>query len=505
MRLNKFLVFLGIGFEKIANRERIRLDIDKNKSPKKNIFYLFSYKNIIFTYIGFFAIVINLNFLIKYLSSKTNTVTPPFWPISVFYPILPSINAIFLSILSILIFYLFIRFFKQKILYVIIAAICLILISNVLHGTTVGLNTPVLGEETFTIFNNKKIIINNWSGINYTFPNYVNDSGQQVYHSAMKVSDPILHLKSFNTNHKQLLMHERTHPPGYALVIYFLLQITKNSAIISILILIISVALSAIFLNGIISYYWKEKNFSLYLTLLFFLLPSVAIYYCATVDAIVCTLFLGIIYFFIYPQRLISVVGSSILLFLCSSISFIAPFFCIGTIFFISIVKKSLLKKFFLILIILIINCFIVKIALNFDYFLAFKTASAIEYPKGSMLINDPWNYVYTRIEVILELLLFYGPLMIFLTVLGIKEIFKKKIEYLIPFILSAILIVIAIFISMMRTGESARIALFLYPILLLLAGIYIKNNLTISEKKIILYALYLQTIGMQLFACYIW
>lgn len=66
----------------------------------------------------------------------------------------------------------------------------------------------------------------------------------------------------------------------------------------------------------------------------------------------------------------------------------------------------------------------------GYDAWHAFRAASLYENPNGFMLFVDPWNYLFTRIEDVAELIFFFGP---FLSYLLIKGSAKLRLGQRIP------------------------------------------------------------------------
>jgi hypothetical protein len=141
---------------------------------------------------------------------------------------------------------------------------------------------------------------------------------------------------------------------------------------------------------------------------------------------------------------------------------------------------------------------------INYNYIEGFLTASKIENPDGFRLFSEPISYLFTRLENISEMLLFYGPLLTIATYRGIKYNFQNR---LIQLSLISIATLLTFFLTgVARTGETARCCLFMYPLILLPVADYINlDKFGIHEVRQIIVILYLQTIFMQIYAFYAW
>jgi hypothetical protein len=134
----------------------------------------------------------------------------------------------------------------------------------------------------------------------------------------------------------------------------------------------------------------------------------------------------------------------------------------------------------------------------------SFRAASAFENADGFMLFVDPWNYLFTRIEDVAEIVFFFGP---FLSVLFIRAAREIRLRPLDVLTVLGCLTVLAMYVSgAWRTGETARACVFIYPFLLFPVARYLQRNDAGPNERLQLATLVFgQSLAMQLFGNYFW
>ena len=120
------------------------------------------------------------------------------------------------------------------------------------------------------------------------------------------------------------------------------------------------------------------------------------------------------------------------------------------------------------------------------------------------MLLTDPWNYIFTRLEDLAELAFFFGP---FLSVLFVRSLRDSRLRPLDVLTMVGCLTMLAMFISgAWRTGETARACIFIYPFLLFPIARYLeRENAGPGERMQLASLVFLQSVGMQVFGNYFW
>ena len=154
----------------------------------------------------------------------------------------------------------------------------------------------------------------------------------------------------------------------------------------------------------------------------------------------------------------------------------------------------------------------LLSIVLGFNYVNAFLFASASENSTGFMLFADPLFYIQTRIRNILDILIFFGPVLTVLCYRGFKLLREKaktdsgaQQKYLL--VLSALLALSILFLAgTPHHGETARICMFLLPFLLIPVISYLKDeNYSRNEMVKLIIIVFAQSVLMQLIGTYVW
>lgn len=138
----------------------------------------------------------------------------------------------------------------------------------------------------------------------------------------------------------------------------------------------------------------------------------------------------------------------------------------------------------------------------GYNALLAFRAASLYENPHGFMLLVDPINYLFTRIENVAEILVFLGPFLLVLLIRGLKNF---RFEPLMVLTLLGCATLLAMFLTgAWRTGETARACAFIYPYLLFPVGRYLEQQKTGASERLQLAVLVFgQSVAMQTFGHY--
>lgn len=457
-----------------------------NKDFLKNIDRLFSTrifhaKDILVISFSFAALVIFSNIVVKLIRRIVEFDCPNYWPISVITPRIPGWKELLVAISSLFLFHFTIRYLlrlKYNIYSVILVGIILVLATNMIQGWEDGFISPIAR-----------------GGI----------GGHEYFHDAKKIKDPSHFIIHFEQVQSVLQTHSRTHPPGVVLTIYLLLKIFEDPGFISVVIAVVSVFLSTFFLHGVLSTEFAGHDHSGYMSFLFILIPSVQIYYAASIDALVASFLLGVLYFFIHPRASISIIGAVLLLFCASFLTF-GFVFILPVIFGFEIVRKGHIWKSCLILLGLTLIYIIICAVFNFNYINSFIIASTLENPLGFRLFIEPISYIFSRLEGIFEITLFFGPFLCVVMLRGLR-IMKNTHSHLGTMTWLAIATLLAMFITgAFHTGETSRICLFIYPYMIFPIASYLSYiKISIKEKNTLLSLVFIQTVFMQLFGDYSW
>lgn len=402
---------------------------------------------------------------------------PRYWPVSIFMPrhswtweFLPAFAA-YASALGM------IRNLKknpQGILWLFFSGLFLMFLSNAAQGFGAVLTQPIAGS---------------WN---------------QYYHDALRITHAFDFISHFNLDQQGLLTHSRTHPPGAVLLVYGLLKIIPQPWFVAVSFASLGTAFSVFFLSRILKREF-DAELSVYGVFLFLVLPSVQIYYLASLDAVIAGLSLGAVFFFITPRRDVSFAGTFVCLFFVSFLTF-------GFLFFLPVfagwewLKKRSLRKAAALTAGLCAAYGGLYFFTGFNYFKAFQTASLLENPNGFRLLSEPVNYLLTRFACIFEILLFSGPLFILAAAEGFLSFSKRPSDLMKLSLLALGSLAAMLFLGVYETGETARVCLYFYPFLLFPVLKLMQNRSSWASVRFKLAGMvFFQTLVMQLVGNYFW
>ena len=209
------------------------------------------------------------------------------------------------------------------------------------------------------------------------------------------------------------------------------------------------------------------------------------------------------LYLFCFGKGYKAVAGASLLLCASFTLTFVSLFILPVLVGFDLIVRRSVRRSALVIGVLVLFHLALYSL-LGYDAFHSFRAASAFENSNGFMLFLDPWNYLFTRLEDISEIIFFFGPFLAVLFYRALKDIRLRPLDVL---TVLGCLTVLGMFVSgAWRTGETARACVFIYPYLLFPIGRYLENTGTGASERLQLASLvFLQAIGMQMFGNYFW
>jgi hypothetical protein len=366
-------------------------------------------------------------------------------------------------------------------------------------------------------------LVQGWSvGIEETIGSF-----SEIYWDLSKVLNPLAFISNYNTLQAGLSLHAQTQPPGAVLTIYFLNLLFQSPALIAIGFGVIAGVLSAFFINGIYTRLFG-KDAAKYGVFLYLLLPAIQVYYLANIYAIVATLAAGALYFYLHPNRIVGLVGTAITLFLGTFISFLFVYvplllllFELFTAFsstprsgaidrtrrFVASVSKL---AFACLAVVLLYG--LLYFGLGFNYIEAFLYASSLENPGGFMLLASPTQYIATRSQDILDIVVFFGPVLSVLCYRGLKRMKDASSMELgssqaYNLVLASLVALLLLFLTgAPKKGETARICMFVLPFLLIPVLYYLDGaQFTKTEKMKLLLLVFLQAVIIQLFGQWLW
>lgn len=473
-------------------------------SPSRSSAALFSLRDILV--IGWVTLttVVFCNVFIKFfdrqLLGPPKVPIPKFWPISKFalrierlpIPEAPVFAIVALAVFAVATIYLF-RTDRTTVAPVVVAGVALLLFTTLTHGIGPGLLKPLSASGSYE-----------WRAIG------VGDPGG-YYEAAITVTDPVRFLETFEQRQLTLPLHARTHPPGAVLTFYVFEVLLPSSLAVSLAVGILSLALTAVLLFRLLETYYP-RDISQYTTYLFILLPAVQIYYLTSLDAIITVSLLGAVYCFTRDSPVTATLGTFVCVFIASSQTFVFVFI-FPVLFGIALLRREKITPLAFVLVALVCVYVLLAVVFGFDYLNSFTIASEQQNPKGFLLFAEPLRYVYTRIEDVAEIALFFTPFLCVLAVRGTRVLWRSvwglstaDREPLVIFGF-AVLSLSGLFAGgVYHTGETARGALFIYPFLMLPVAAAIRAaDATTKRRALLVAAVFGQALLMQLVGDYWW
>lgn len=459
----------------------------------------FSTRNSLFSLREIFAIgwltlttVVFLNVSLKYVNGQllgNVRGVPEYWPVSIFIFRLTQLRPTW-ALSSVFgaaaVFVLAMGYLRDdsthRLWPVVVAGLGLLALSNLIHGFTHGFVVPLATREGY-------------------------------YQLAPSVVDPLAFVGTYEANQLSYVVHAKTHPPGAVLTFTLLHRLFGSRAPIAAAIALFSLPVSAFFLYRLLSTYY-EREIARYTTLLFVLLPAVQVYYLASIDAIIATLMLGAVYFFTRDSPW-KAIGTFVCLLVVSFQLFLFVFL-LPVLAGVAALDRTKVRPFVAIVLGLVGFYVFVDVALGYSYVGSFLIASNQQNPDGFLLLADPTRYVFTRIEDVAELALFFTPYLSLVALYGVRGLRRDLDGWLPvtiherePFVL--MLVAVGGFCALLaagvyHTGETARGAMFVYPFLMLpVAAAVDRLDPTDRAKWLLAAAVFAQTLVMQLIGGYLW
>jgi hypothetical protein len=404
---------------------------------------------------------------------------PPYWPFSVFNPRSATAPQLLTAFVTAVVSWFGVRFVVSRgcrPLEITALAVLLILGSNAVQGIQRGFADPVEGGKP-------KI---------------------QYYHDAKAdVSDAATFLRQFNTRQALLRDHGKTHPPGAVLVFHALRLLTGDQpGLIGVLIAVAATALT----TGAASLFFSRllpNADAHYSILLLLVLPAVQIYYCATLDALIAVLLLAAVALWADKDKQpIAIAGACLCVLVTSFLTF--GFVWVMPVLAVLSLQQKRWGPFIALLVSLAGFYGILYALLGFNYASALRTASHLENPQGFRLLAEPVSYLFTRLENITEIVAFFGPYLLLLFRRGLVPLRQESPNTFVVLLVATGTLIGLFLTGAYRTGETARVCLFLWPYLLL-PVVPLLRDATPREKRLLLLLLFGQALIMQILGAYFW
>ncbi|MEO6391591.1 MAG: hypothetical protein ABIP75_07040 [Pyrinomonadaceae bacterium] len=371
-----------------------------------------------------------------------------------------------------------------RLVYVVLAGVLLVVGSNLIQGWQIGLYAPVSGSA----YTGELVPIAT--------------EGQEYYHDVLRIQDPKQLLFHYNEENVKLNQHSHTHPPGAIFLFYGLLKLLRHPGLVSLFIAIVSVSFSAFLLHRLLLTEVNPRT-ARFATFLFLLLPAVQIYYLATLDALIATVLLGVLYCLRRSDQRKYLWLAALLLIISFTLTFVSLFILPVLVLFELVDRRSLRRSSFL-LVGLVGFHLAACLLLGYNAWLSFRAASHFENPHGFMLLVDPVNYLFTRLEDVFELAVFLGPWLLLLIVREIRSQWRSRSPLLTRSLLGIATLLGMFLTGAFRTGETARAAIFIFPYFLIpIALLLHRLKPTRSERWQLASLVFAHTVLMQLIGNY--
>lgn len=429
--------------------------------------------------LGFWLVILGLHYSLRQLRYQQVFDMDQYWPVSIFLPKkLVWQDGVTLAAVAIAAYWLFFSYKKRAIKMVFLAGTSLILATNLLQGIREGLEYPMAGDGA-------------WD--------------HQYWQDANLIQKPSTFLAEYTTLQPTLLMHSKVHPPGPVLLVYGLRQLVGQAIGVNLLVLLIGVGGIAVWFKLIES--WWGKLVALRTSLIYWLLPSVQIYYLASMDAVIATMMILVFWAFVRSKaKEWWLVGG--LVYLTAMLTFAAGLLVPTLGLYEWLTWKKLKKTMSALLMVIGLMIMTAKWG-GYNYWLSFRLASQFESPGGFYGSKMPLSYLATRLEDGLEILIFLGPLLTWELGAEMRNWWKKR-RTVANQVLPAGGLVISLFGFFLTgayfTGETARAALFVYPFIgLVMAGRIAGGRINQEKVEVIAKWMLAQSVIMQSFGWYNW
>lgn len=449
---------------------------------------LFSARQIIFLTLLFGIVIVVAQRSLRYVCTRWLEFDCPFyWPISVFGLRLPTLRDLIVAGLVLITFFLTMKYLEAKkfnLGVVITLGALLIAGTNLIQGLDVGFYAPIAGDSRSATL----------------IPN--TPDGQEYYHDALRVSDPLTFFGRYNEIQTTLHQHAHTHPPGAVLTLYFLAKLFREPPYIALVITLIATAATVLFFYRLVRTETGSKT-ARFMSFLIVLVPAIQVYYLATLDALITAVLTATLYLFCFSAGYRGVIGAAVTLTASFLLTFVSLFILPVLVGFELILKRSIKRSLLVIGGVVIVHVLFYLVA-GYNAALTFLTASRHENPSGFMLFADPSDYFFTRVENVAEVAVFFGPFLLVLFIRGLRDFQFKPLAVLTG--LGCLTLLLMYVIGAWRTGETARACAFIYPYLLFPVGSYLDRVQTGASQRLQLATLvFVQSVLMQTFGWYYW
>jgi hypothetical protein len=435
---------------------------------------------------AFVVLLVLLHTLTEPLRCNTDLVynCQSWWPLGIGYFKLPTLARLGAAALIAAVFHLALlrlRAIRFRLSDVIVVSSLLLMATNFLQGGFVGWSNPIACCD---------------------------DNGEQFYHDAIRISDPLDFLAHYEQLQPGLREHARTHPPGSVLLMFVLDGVLKSPLLIGLAIALLSTVFSSVFLWWILSKVLGQPyDIAGFCVFVFMMVPAVQIYYLASEDAIVSSCIIGSISFFMGRKPVVATIGCAICLFLGSFLTFGFLFVLPVLALYDLIINRALVRST-LAIVGVGSGYYLLYVLTGFNYVNSFVIGSA-DHLGSYHLLAEPISYFFTRLQDVLEIVMFLGPVLAWLAINTLSKQDRDLREIRVLAVVSLATLAAMFLSGAYGAGETARGCLFIFPFLLLVvSGNFGKRSGEVVARGAsarLPYWVFGQSLAMQTFGSYFW
>ncbi|HEU4409918.1 MAG TPA: hypothetical protein VFS43_31985 [Polyangiaceae bacterium] len=315
------------------------------------------------------------------------------------------------------------------------------------------------------------------------------------------VTSPSAYVERFLGAQRSLGVHARVHPPGAVLAYWLLRRLVPGPGAASLAIGALSLAVTAAASYRLARRFYSPAAARFYLGALL-LAPALQVYLLASLDALVCALFVAAVACFLEPNPWARYGGTAVLVVAAASLSF-AALFLPPVLLALDLYERRSAKAFAAVLALCLFAYARVRGASGYDWYASLAVASHLENPQGFRGFSATYSYLFTRLEGVTELLLFASPPLAFAAA---RASGRPRTTPVVLALAAAGTLAAMLLSGAFKTGETARACLFIYPLCLLpLAGLVDGGALDGAGQHRLLRFVAGQTVLMQLVGDYYW
>lgn len=421
---------------------------------------------------SFIVAIVVLRLLVSYVRDTHPFIMHQFWPLSVFTVSKPFLLDVPILGALLLVYLVFERLLKHAKLGVahVLTLLLMMVGTNLLQGYVSGIIQPIHGQGVRDYTYWSDMVIAKHMGL-----------GQFV--------------KQYIVLQPTLSYHGRVHPPGPTVVLYVTHMLLQYPILMSLGYALCSMA------TVLVIYAFLKQHVSvatsIFIAMLYGILPAFQIYGLASIDAIIAsTSLLAIVSWYGSHRHRLWITTFA------TTITALLNFSAAWLILALLLISWRMQKKDTVSLLALLAGVYIlIYLVSGYDYMKSFVVASQYEgTTAGWYGLADPASYLVTRVQGIIEPLVFLGPALSGLIVQSLRT--SSPLTY----IGKAGLVAFCAFLlaGAYYTGETARAALYVIP-LLLIAVAPVVEKLSTKKRLLLARLVFGQAVLMQLFGYYSW